>query len=92
MGIYTEQNIYNFSAYAQCKLATIGKLIAQRLAYKDLCIEEKLAFILAQSYVKIIKNYTPDSCVTEEQLCIMVQYVKKYLDETSYHNNSCNCH
>ncbi len=91
MGNYTPENIYNFSAWAQCKLAIAGKQLANRMAYEDPCIEEKLKFILAQIYKKIIQNYTSDSCITEDELCAMISFVKKYLDTTSYSNNNCNC-
>jgi len=88
---YTQEDIYAFSAYVQCKLATIGANIANKLVYKDICIEEKLSFILANTYLKIIRNYNNDSCVDDERFCTMVSFLRKYLNETSYHNNNCNC-
>lgn len=88
---YTPENIYNFSAYAQCKLAIIGKSLANKLVYKDLCIQDKLAFVLANTYKNIIQNYNSDSCINEDTLCAMITYLRKYLNETSYYNNNCNC-
>lgn len=87
----SETNIYNLSAYFQCKLATAGAGIATKLAYKDLCDKDKVKFILAHIYKNIIQNYHANSCVSEEDMCTMVTFIKKYLNETSYSNNNCNC-
>lgn len=88
---YTKEEIYDFSLYVQCKLADKAEEISMTLSYKDLCIEEKLRFILANIYKVIIRNYNPDSCVTDESMCKMISFIKKYLKETSFNNNNCNC-
>jgi hypothetical protein len=88
---YTDQELYNLSAYIQCHLAQSGASIAYKLKYKDICLQEKFNFILSMIYKKLIMNYNVSSCISEDDLDSMISFVRKYLSETSYHNNNCNC-
>lgn len=88
---FSPENIYNFRAYIQCKLALVGADIANQLSYEDICVGDKLNFILAHIYKNIIGKYNANSCISEEDLCTMINFVNKYIKETSYHNNNCNC-
>lgn len=87
----SQENIYNYSYMLQCLLKDKGKSVADKLAYTDMCMKDKLQFIMAEVYQEIIQNYHDSSCITEDQLCKMVDYVNKYVGKKSFNNNNCNC-
>jgi len=98
MSSITQQNIEDFYLQIQCCLATKGLDIARKLSVDSICYEDKVNFILAHIYKKIIRVYNDGytdngvvfpayDCLDEDTMCNMINFLKNYCSS----NNNCNC-
>ena len=89
---YDTECLCTLSAQVQCDLGTIGHNIADRLVYEDICLQDKLDFILAHAY-KIMICDTAIGCsdLTNDQMQDIVNYLSKYRKKRSFHNSNCGC-
>lgn len=88
---YSQENIFAHYLVHKCDMAIAGANLARKMNHTPLCNNDKIRFILAMIYLKIMLKKSEDSCITDDMLCDMHNYIKKYLGTSHFATRGCNC-
>ncbi len=89
---FSLENIYSYHTLYKCQMAIVARDLALKMRHTPLCNEEKIRFILAMIYVKMMAIRSNDnSCIDDDTICELSSYIKKYLGRQHSSTRDCGC-
>lgn len=89
---FSLENINNYYVTYKCQMAIVARELALKMRHTPICNEDKMRFILAMIFLKMMGlRASDDSCITDETICELSSYIKKYLGRNHSSTGGCGC-